>query len=356
MPPPSGGDEIFEDFPFLTSVVDQNNCDGTVITVYEQGAFSFIHVQTNSEGVLYFQDGTRYCTDGNNFDCVEAYGFGAAIRTWECGSTVPPPPPSGSNPEVFEDFPFLTSIVVLDNCEGTVVTVYEQGVFNFIHVQTTNEGVLYFQDGTRYCQDAVNFDCLVAYGLDNPISRWECGEGSGGGSTTLPPLFEDNPWLESVVDIDDCGQTVVTVYQSGAFRFFFIDDGSGLMTMYNETGLFYCQDAPGFSCLAVYGFEQSDLVDSWRCENLENDTLEEREIKQKQKEVAVYPNPTTGQIWMDGLQQGQIQLYDINGAMMLEEEIVNTKMQVDLSEFAAGIYLLVLTDEGYREIRQVVKL
>ena len=137
--PPGDDDAIFEDFPWLDGVVDREACEGTTISVYEQGIFTFLHIQTTDSGVLYFQDGTLYCTDGLNFDCVAAYALGAAVDVWECEDSDPGPGlgPAPA-PDLFEDFPFLSGVVDLDNCEGTEINVYEQGVFSFIHIQTTD--------------------------------------------------------------------------------------------------------------------------------------------------------------------------------------------------------------------------
>ncbi len=79
---------VFEDFPFLQDLVDESNCSGTSIEVYDQGPYSYIYINTGSEsGQLYFEDGSFYCNTMANYDCVALYNFGAPSSTWTCGDS-----------------------------------------------------------------------------------------------------------------------------------------------------------------------------------------------------------------------------------------------------------------------------
>lgn len=79
---------VFEDYPFLQDLVDESNCSGTSIEVYDQGPYSYIYINTGSEsGQLYFEDGSFYCNTMANYDCVALYNFGAPSSTWTCGDS-----------------------------------------------------------------------------------------------------------------------------------------------------------------------------------------------------------------------------------------------------------------------------
>lgn len=58
-------------------------------------------------------------------------------------------------------------------------------------------------------------------------------------------------------------------------------------------------------------------------------------------ELSVYPNPSTGQFFIDGLQsrnQVRVQIYNTMGAMVLEEFPTAERIAVDLSSMASGVY------------------
>ena len=353
-PPPSGDDEIFDDYPWLGNLVDRQDCDGTVITLYELGIFNFLHIESTEAGTLYFQDGTQYCTDSPNFSCVAAYGLGQAIDSWECRGGVPPGP--APDLTLFDDYLFLSSVVDVTDCEGTIVNVYELGSFDFIHVQTVDSGVLYIQDGTRYCTDSASLSCIEAYKLSNPIRTWNCDDvGGGGNPADVPMIFEDYPWLDGVVDRDDCGDIEVLAYNLGSSVFLFVEEGDALMTMYSSTGQFYCSDSPGFSCFDAYGFDVSDEVDSWSCVSLQDESIDHRSIAEESIEYNIYPNPTTGKVTIDGLREGsQVMVYDLNGQLVIEQNEGET--DVDLSSELNGVYLLMIDVKGKTSFHRLVKL
>lgn len=79
-------DPIFTDFSWLSDLVDPNNCSTVNITVYQSGIFQFVYIETSTSSILYFQDGTLYCTDAPNYDCRAAYSLTTIADTWGCGN------------------------------------------------------------------------------------------------------------------------------------------------------------------------------------------------------------------------------------------------------------------------------
>ena len=284
------------------------------------------------------------------------------MDSWECGDNPPSPPPPdpGSGvPDFFEDFPFLTGLIDLNDCGGTTVSIYEQSIFTFIHIQTADAGTLYFQDGTRYCTDGPGLDCVAAYGLSAPVTVWTCDGTGVPPNPQRPPLFDDYPWLDDVVDLEDCGSASVTTYASGAFLFFFVDQGDGLLTMYNELGQFYCQDSPGFSCVAVYGLSSSDIVERWECMSLsgEEAVTTRQATRQTKKSIRVYPNPTAGQLTVAGLTVAdKVSLHTLHGALLQTHESSEEEMNIDMTSAPAGVYLIIIESAGTISVERVVRL
>ena len=79
--------------------------------------------------------------------------------------------------------------------------------------------------------------------------------------------------------------------------------------------------------------------------------------------VQVYPNPTNGMInvqcTMNNAQlfNGELQLFDMYGKMLNRWEMSGENMELDLSSYAAGVYLLKLrnTQTATESVVKVVK-
>ena len=86
---------LFIDFPWLSDLVDINNCTTEKVELYTSSIYAYLFV-TSADGTatLYDQNGNFYCQNANNFDCPIAYNFGppVASATWECGVSTPPNP------------------------------------------------------------------------------------------------------------------------------------------------------------------------------------------------------------------------------------------------------------------------
>jgi len=82
--------------------------------------------------------------------------------------------------------------------------------------------------------------------------------------------FSDFPWLNEIVDLEDCCQNQsVIAYQSGIFTFIYIERGEDCQSkgneLYFENGTFYCADAPNFDCRVAYNLLEENATTLWNC-------------------------------------------------------------------------------------------
>jgi len=78
-------------------------------------------------------------------------------------------------------------------------------------------------------------------------------------------------------------------------------------------------------------------------------------------EVLVYPNPTEGSVQLE--LEGSIELnllldvHGVDGKLYHTQNVAaaERKIEVDLSDYASGIYFLTLRAEGHRLVRRVAK-
>jgi hypothetical protein len=57
-------------------------------------------------------------------------------------------------------------------------------------------------------------------------------------------------------------------------------------------------------------------------------------------QISVYPNPTTGTLYLDIPHKAVIRITDMHGAMLLQKESLGGVEQLDLTDFRSGIYNL----------------
>ena len=74
--------------------------------------------------------------------------------------------------------------------------------------------------------------------------------------------------------------------------------------------------------------------------------------------VSIFPNPTTDIITINfsSINQHSYKLVDMNGKLLLANEITNQKTEIPMSEFSSGIYhLYILKDNKTIETTKIIK-
>lgn len=266
--------DIFTDYPWLNDIVSPNDCiNGETVQVYTEGIYSFVFYK----GTMYFQDGTYYCADADNFSCIEAYGLTNLSGTWTCDGDNPPPPVESN---LFYTYPWIGSYVSENDCtDGDEVIEYTTGVYSFLYIN----GTLYFQDGTYYCMDSDNgFSCVDAYGLTMVVDSWICGETNPDSDPIVDEgVFETYPWLTSIVKPTECVDgDFVTEFDVNGYSFVYVFDVDNVnstseMTLgqlYFQDGTLYCSDASNYLCLNAYGLLPPQIDQTWSCDDGDGST------------------------------------------------------------------------------------
>ncbi len=75
---------------------------------------------------------------------------------------------------ITSQFSFVNDLVNPSNCEGVSVSVFDSNGTFFIYVNTPNNGTLYLEDGSLFCQDIDGQRCLDNNQLSNPSLTWRC--------------------------------------------------------------------------------------------------------------------------------------------------------------------------------------
>jgi len=71
------------------------------------------------------------------------------------------------------------------------------------------------------------------------------------------------------------------------------------------------------------------------------------------KAVSVYPNPTNNILYVSGMQNANIQIFDLSGKLLINQQ--NADNQINVSNLQNGIYSVKITNESGTVIRKFVK-
>ena len=69
----------------------------------------------------------------------------------------------------------------------------------------------------------------------------------------------------------------------------------------------------------------------------------------------IYPNPTSGTLYVQAPEGSTLTLIDMNGRTIAQQKVNATEEVVDLSELAQGVYLLEVNSGGQLYRERVVK-
>ncbi len=267
-PPPGPG--IIENFPFL-QVPDWTSSTGANFSVSFSPGASELH--------LFPTETTMYEGDYNPFSCGGPAGpLGLPIKylvlvedSENCGSNgqpnfvieacagdiieLPSPNQVGSiRRTICDDFIELAggsvAELVEENGTSMKVRIKDAGKFSVNGIGGRIESI--------YNRATVQSSCPVTSYQFEVKLKADCSETGGNAA-----LFEDYPWLNNLVNLNDCSTESVELYQTSIFFYLLVKDATGKETLYNANGQFYCQHSPNFDCVAAY--DLGSPIDSWSC-------------------------------------------------------------------------------------------
>ena len=83
-----------------------------------------------------------------------------------------------------------------------------------------------------------------------------------GGAGSPPTFLPSYPWLATLVDFGDCGNTRITVFESKGYEYLWVETENSSI-IYNARGVTYCFNFPNFNCFEYYTIDRAISV--WNC-------------------------------------------------------------------------------------------
>jgi len=81
----------------------------------------------------------------------------------------------------------------------------------------------------------------------------------------------------------------------------------------------------------------------------------DNKILNAQKESIIFPNPTYGKITLKNQKNTFAEIIDMSGNILLSFNINNGNTEIDISNYAHGLYLIKLTSEEYSKVEHIIK-
>jgi len=186
------------DYPWLVDILNQENCCfNNEVVLYEMGEHEFIYVAndencTGTGGTLYNTAGSIWCESRADLDCVSFYDLTLKATIFQCDQT--------SEFDFLTVYPWLNQLVNLnDCCHNSTLTAYrDANNHEFICIGTdpncsTQTERWYYQDGTLFCQNGVNYNCPSIYGFNEMevFANWVCLSDGGGTARNFTVTIEN---------------------------------------------------------------------------------------------------------------------------------------------------------------------
>ena len=77
--------------------------------------------------------------------------------------------------------------------------------------------------------------------------------------------------------------------------------------------------------------------------------------KYENDNVAIYPNPATDQVTIEGIPNSTLRIFDITGKMIMTTTIQDNQETINISYLNSGIYFLELQDENTKTVKKLIK-
>jgi hypothetical protein len=68
----------------------------------------------------------------------------------------------------------------------------------------------------------------------------------------------------------------------------------------------------------------------------------------------VYPNPTSGEITLEGENLSHVRIVNAYGQMVYNAKVEGEQIRIDLSNMAKGIYMMHIEADGGQAVRKIV--
>lgn len=167
-------------------------------------------------------------------------------------------------------------------------------------------------------------------------------------------LKDLDPYFNQEFSFDNTYEFIEGIGLKNGF-IYLTPEHSGIGDIFDSGDLSQCMGgAFHLPASSLYHYHDDNVnIDFFQCDFSVSTTNVSQE-----RNITVYPNPSQGQftIHIDGAGQGllDIQVFDLSGKVMLQQNQVSANQKIDISSISPGLYLLHVRDERQSYIEKLV--
>lgn len=319
------GFEGFDSYPWLNNVSSSLQCESAVIDIFDNEAFAYIYVQDENSSILYFEDGSVFCTSSPNYSCLEAYGLSRPSSRWTC---------LGS--ENIEN----------EGDDGNSSESENEGESDNQGENDSNSSTL--NQDIKTCPGvAVRLDVpIIGLSVDGSNIETECPPPPAEGEALpCPCSLVENFEVSPEIGIIDKGDGFILVNPEGQTSY----------TITVATG----KSNPDALCIPEkYETVYTIIPDPSICGGLVNDSPEMRiKFDKNIQALEIFPNPALDRINISGLSgiSGELRINNIIGKNIKTFSNINSLAKsIDISDLESGIYILTWEHSNTKTSRKFV--
>jgi hypothetical protein len=189
-----------------------------------------------------------------------------------------------------------------------------------------------------------NLSCQTVYYVDIQIAcdslLWIDGNTYYANNNTATYTLQNVSGCDSIVKLSLTIDTIdVSVTQTGAtltanlsganYQWVVCPSLSAISGAINQS---YTPISNGYYAVII---NNGTCIDTSSCYSINNIVIEENE-----NNVFIYPNPTSGKIRIECEEMERIELLDITGKLVFEVDDISNVLNIDISSFSKGIYII----------------
>ena len=193
----------------------------------------------------------------------------------------------------------------------------------------------------------------------NPLvtgSTGGCFVGAYDGKTCLFGDIQQSPQHIAIYELDAEGPTPPPTPVEGVLGAILYRDGEMIEVFDYNTTTFTEELESGtyeYTIRVIYDGEPDVTYYAMSCGETEEVTITIGVNETEEVVNSIYPNPTSGELYINAEAMKQVTVYNAMGQMVLDQEVSGDNMVLNMGQFESGVYMVKVTTETGSSVKRI---